>query len=93
MLIISLRSKNVLFSEKIIICPNKILLFSKKIITFPEKFCYFRKKIICREKIMTCPKSSRPPPPPPAANISVKMFLGALFFRKVPLETAPPPTF
>jgi hypothetical protein len=31
--------------------------------------------------------------PPPVANISGKNCLGALFFRKVPLETGAPPNF
>ena len=34
---------------------------------------------------------SLPPPPPPVANISGKIFLGALFIPKVPLETGAPP--
>jgi hypothetical protein len=41
--------------------------------------------MVCREKFFS--SSSPPPPPSPVANISVENFLGALFFRKVPLET------
>jgi hypothetical protein len=88
---ISLRSKNFLFSEKIIICPNKIFLFSKKIMIFVEKFCYLREKLWHIRKFFWV---DQPPHlPPPVANISRENFLGALFFRKVPLETVPPPTF
>jgi hypothetical protein len=43
---------------------------------------------------MTCAENflSRHPPSP-VANISEKNFLGALFFRKVPLETGAPQLF
>ena len=45
-------------------------------------------------KILVCNNMSRKFfelfPPSLVANISWKHFLGALFFRKVPLETGPP---
>jgi hypothetical protein len=64
---------------------------------FEKNYDICGKILLSSEKIMTYPKIflSRPttPPPPPVANISRENFLGALFFRKVPLETVPPPTF
>ena len=76
--------QNFIIFEKNYDISGKILLFSENII--------FSENITCREKIMTCPKKFLSRPPPGLQHFQ-ENFLGALFFRKVPLETAPPQLF
>jgi hypothetical protein len=64
---------------------------------FPENFFLFREKYDLSGKFFGISGKffgvdppPPPPPPPPVDNFSVKQFLDALFFRKVPLKACPP---
>jgi hypothetical protein len=76
--------QNFIIFEKNYDISGKMLLFSENII-FSENI-YVRKKLWHVRKIFWVD-------PPYGLQHFQENFLGALFFRKVPLETAPPPTF
>ena len=72
--------------------------FAKTTANCFNSFCYFhfissvsrpQRPLICDCIHFSFPEY--PPPPSPVANIYEKIFLGALFIKKVPLETGAPP--
>jgi hypothetical protein len=79
--------RNLAIFGKNYVMSGKILLFSEKLkICLENFFCIFA-------KINMSGNFFELTSPPPHANISRKIFFGALFFQKVPLETGAPSTF